>query len=89
MHTYLRVYPRHAPALGMPLHSRYIRLSRWAVLSSEGLLKVFCLVAEFVFCGGLVLPGVANDHGRKDADAIRRFQRIPEDIVGAVGADVA
>ena len=32
---YLRVYPRHAPALCMPLHSRYIRRSRSAVVSSE------------------------------------------------------
>lgn len=33
--TYLRVYPRHAPALCIPLHSLYILRSRSALDSSD------------------------------------------------------
>ena len=57
---YFLVYPRQAPALGMPLHSRYRRLSRWAGLSSDELLGVVRLVAWCVFCGCLVSRAMAS-----------------------------
>ena len=41
------VYPRHAPALGSPLHSRYRRRSRSEVLSSDELRWCLTLTEPF------------------------------------------
>jgi hypothetical protein len=66
---YFRVYPLQAPALCMPLHSRYMRRSRSAVVSSELLRWYVILVTPFFFapsCGldaerlAMALSGVAS-----------------------------
>lgn len=49
--SYLRVYPLHAPALCIPLHSRYIRRSRSARDSSEALRWYVTLLTPFFFAG--------------------------------------
>lgn len=54
-----RVYPRHAPAFGNPLHSRYRRRSRSAVLSSDALRWCFTLTEPFFLVGALVVASAA------------------------------
>ena len=53
-------YPRHAPALGRPLHSRVSLLSRCALVSSEGLFKTLCFMVGLAFFAGGVVGGLAH-----------------------------
>lgn len=52
---YFRVYPRHAPALGSPLHSLFSLRSRSAFDSSDGLRVAVGFVEVPVFALGLHL----------------------------------
>lgn len=73
---YRPVYPLHAPALCMPLHSRKRRRSRSAEVSSEGLRWWVTLVTDFF----------AGESAASDAEGLACFCLASTTCMGCINA---